>query len=117
MKIAYIDIKLENGNSCNYIDDILEYAAENSVKIDTAWNKEFFEDLYGPLNKYDGLIIHLGIENQRKLSEIIKDYPTLKIALISYAPHDYEDKDFPEEGKIKIFRSDDNKEIFDYFKN
>nr|MBA4405607.1 hypothetical protein [Nanoarchaeum sp.] len=52
-------------------------------------------------NNHDVLLIHPGLENQRKvIEEYPKRFPQLKIGLISYLPEDYE------QGQVRAFSYD-----------
>lgn len=119
MKIAYIDSmfdKSKNYNYIGYIQDILKYATENNIQVDTSSEYDFFVELYGDINKYDGLMIHLGINHQDKIGRIVKKYPELKIALISQGVGDYT-KENVEKENAKLFNAYFPNDIFDYFKD
>lgn len=63
------------------------------------------------LAKFNGLIAHSGIENQRDLFEILKRHPDLKVAIISSERGAYDIK----QGNIAIFDADSANEIYQYF--
>ena len=79
--------------------------------MDLAETLEEFEENYGRLSNYDGLLLHPGIENQiRYLRKIPENYPNLKYAIASHGLVDYLDN-----GKVWVFDFSDVEGILNYF--
>ena len=82
MKLAVINYKIdfneESKISMKRFIDLLE-CYDVDVNLESNYKK--FEEKYGSLGNYDGLIIHPGLHTQRHLREIREKYPNLKFAL------------------------------------
>lgn len=105
MKIAIIDYKDKGNGLCFRLNAL-------GIKSDIAGSREQFENQYGSLGEYGGLILHSEIGSWNKyLNEIPKDYPALKFAIATHGLGDYFDG-----GNVRVFDFLDVDSIIDYFK-
>lgn len=104
MRLAIIDYK----TASNSLKERLKY---KGVSADIAKSIEEFEQRYGSLEGYDGLLLHPSLEKWRSyLTEIPKKYHGLKYAIASYGIADYMDST-----GLRAFDFEDSEGIFEYF--
>ena len=104
MKLAIIDYR-------SLSDSLRNRLAFKGIKVDIAESWDSFENKYGPLGHYDGLLLHPALKDFPKyLSNIPKKYPGLRYAVASNGLGEYLNSE-----KIKVFDFSDSEEIFEYF--
>jgi len=104
----------------DYMEDFCCGAAldwcEAEIKHDYAKSIEQFEQRYGSLEKYSGVMIHFGVEKQKieinTLERIAKENPHLKIAIGTNSASDY--NFYPEDFAIIGWKN--TEKIKEYFK-
>lgn len=86
-KLAYIDYTLN-------LDSPFIEILKREVEVTFAKTfEDFLKD--NDLNSFSVLLCHPGLRQFHNLSKIVKDYPTLSLALITSAKFDYFGSDLP----------------------
>lgn len=92
MKIAVIEHRLKyfHGTELNNLISELKTKFNNlNLEAHIAQSIEEFREKHGSLKNYDGVILHPGINQQKKAVETIKKHPNLKIGFITEQIVDY----------------------------
>ena len=104
MRLAIIDYKKDSNR-------LIEYLQGRDVEVHISEAREEFENRYGSLGNYDGLLLHPSVRNWTSyLRDIPNKYPELKYAIGCHGLSDYF-----EDGKISVFDFSDSEGIFQYF--
>ncbi len=104
MKLAIIDYKNASGR-------LIDNLKSKNIESDTALSWENFESEFGPLDRYDGLLLHADIGRWREYLRIIPlRYPNLKYAIASNGIGEYFD-----DGIVRVFDFSDFDQIIKYF--
>ena len=92
MKLAIVDYRIENKSM--WVGDhirksVINPLTKKGVEIYTAPTIREFEERYGSLDAFDGLLYHPGLQEQEtSLPTISTNYPELKWALATLDPGD-----------------------------
>ncbi len=110
MKIAYID---HNYPFEYNAQKVIQKLSEKGVEIIAAqtWNE--FKEIYdGDYKSLDGLLIHLGYDQQIYLKEILSEFEGVPNAVVTWS-HRY----YKKSGLLKnVFSYKNPEKIFEYFK-
>ncbi|MBD3164820.1 hypothetical protein GF323_06495 [Candidatus Woesearchaeota archaeon] len=114
MRLAYIEWHLWQSEikwRANDISNLISGLENKGIEVKKHSILPWFEEAYGPLDRFDGLIAHPGVKWQAHfVAEIPKLYPNLPIVFVG-GIHD-DDK-----AKIPIFEYRNIDAIVDYFQS
>ena len=89
MKVAIIDKNVESDVMYEAVDFLVNELNKLGIESDVAPTYKQFIEKHGSLDKYRGILLHLGIQHQKQLREILFNYAHLPIGLLTNSPGDY----------------------------
>jgi hypothetical protein len=90
MKIAIIDKNIDSTVMCDAVEFLAEELDKMGIQSDITPNYRVFQQRFVSLDRYQGALLHLGIDSQDILKNILDKYKNMKIGLLTYQPEDYE---------------------------
>jgi len=116
MKLACIDhtvgTYLFHISRCNFYESL----QKDGFVIHYAPTWKEFEEKHGPLDQYDGLIMHPGLRHQREcVIDIPAKYPTLPFVLITFDPPGLCRREYGLYSGVPVFFYSDPNGVKEYF--
>ncbi len=111
-KIAVIDHRRKEEREMD-IGLLAESFAKEGIKIDGERTRKTFEKKFGPLTRYDGILIHPGISSQKTLLNLLQEQGLPKKAIVTLSAGDCESP--KSEDEVPLFFYGESAQMKAYF--